>query len=73
MARLLLACSGTLTLVGISYARLDSDPSLLVEREIALVDELTPAVAMLVISPPTLSRFVAEETAIGFAAYQCPA
>jgi (R,R)-butanediol dehydrogenase/meso-butanediol dehydrogenase/diacetyl reductase len=80
MARLLdvLAGGGTLALVGISHGRLDLDPNLLVEREIALVgchafaDELAPAVAMLGDLAPALSRFVAEEIAIGEipAAYQ---
>ncbi|MCF6118139.1 alcohol dehydrogenase catalytic domain-containing protein [Mesorhizobium muleiense] len=80
MARLLdvLAGGGTLALVGISHGRLDLDPNLLVEREIALVgchafaDELAPAVSMLGDLAPALSRFVSDEIAIGEipAAYQ---
>jgi (R,R)-butanediol dehydrogenase/meso-butanediol dehydrogenase/diacetyl reductase len=74
----LMAGGGTLALVGISHDRLDLDPNLLVEREIALVgchafaDELAPAVAMLGDLAPALSRFVGEEIAIDDipAAYQ---
>jgi (R,R)-butanediol dehydrogenase/meso-butanediol dehydrogenase/diacetyl reductase len=66
----LMAGGGTLALVGISHDRLDLDPNLLVEREIALVgchafaDELAPAVAMLGDLAPALSRFVGEEIGI---------
>ncbi len=56
----LLAGGGALALVGISHGRLDFDPNLLVEREIALLgchafeDELPDAIAMLPDLAPTL-------------------
>lgn len=63
----MLAGGGSLTLVGISHGRIDLDPNLLVEREIALVgchafaDELPEAVAMLPALAGPLSRLIGEE------------
>lgn len=66
----MLAGGGSLALVGISHGRLDLDPNLLVEREIALVgchafaDELPEAVAMLPALAGPLSRLIGEEVGI---------
>lgn len=66
----MLAGGGSLTLVGISHGRLDLDPNLLVEREIALVgchafaDELPEAVAMLPALADPLSQLIGEEIGI---------
>lgn len=66
----MLAGGGSLALVGISHGRLDLDPNLLVEREIALVgchafaDELPEAVAMLPALADPLSRLIGEEVGI---------
>ncbi len=60
----LLAGGGTLALVGIAHGRLDLDPNLLVEREIALVGchafggELPEAVALLPALAPKLAELI---------------
>ncbi len=60
----ILSGGGALALVGVSHGRLDLDPNILVEREIALVgchafvDELPEAIGLLVELAPTLERFV---------------
>lgn len=58
----LLSGGGALALVGISHGRLDLDPNLLVEREIALIgchaftDELSEAISLLPGLAPALDR-----------------
>lgn len=60
----LLSGGGALALVGISHGKLELDPNILVEREIALigchafVDELPEAVGMLPQLAPALSRYI---------------
>ncbi|BCH24322.1 zinc-dependent alcohol dehydrogenase [Mesorhizobium sp. L-8-3] len=66
----LIAGGGSLALVGISHGRLDLDPNLLVEREIALLgchvfrDELPEAVAMLGPLASVLRPLIDREIAI---------
>ncbi|WP_157014675.1 zinc-dependent alcohol dehydrogenase [Mesorhizobium xinjiangense] len=66
----LLAGGGSLALVGIAHGRLDFDPNLLVEREIALVgchafaDELPEAVAMLPSFAPILGELIDAEISL---------
>jgi (R,R)-butanediol dehydrogenase / meso-butanediol dehydrogenase / diacetyl reductase len=62
----LLSGGGTLALVGISHGRLDLDPNILVEREIALVGchafagELAEAVAILPALAPAMQRMIGD-------------
>lgn len=66
----LLAGGATFGLVGIAHQRLDLDPNLLVEREIALVgchafiDELPEAVSLLPSVAPGLTRLIDQRIAI---------
>ncbi len=74
----LIAGGGSLALVGIAHGRLDLDPNLLVEREIALIgchvfrDELPEAIAMLDPLAPMLRPLIDREIGIDDipAAYQ---
>ncbi|MGO4837417.1 zinc-binding dehydrogenase, partial [Rhizobiaceae sp. 2RAB30] len=74
----LIESGGSLALVGIAHGRLDLDPNLLVEREIALIgchvfrDELPEAVAMLGPLAPILRPLIDREIGIDYVpeAYQ---
>lgn len=60
----LISGGGALALIGISHGKLDLDPNILVEREIALIgchafaDELPEAVSLLPQLAPALQRFI---------------
>lgn len=66
----LMSGGGSLTLVGISHGRIDLDPNMLVEREIALIGchaftgELLEAVAMLAQLSGALAKLIDREIAI---------
>jgi (R,R)-butanediol dehydrogenase/meso-butanediol dehydrogenase/diacetyl reductase len=66
----LLGGGGSLTLVGITHGRIDLDPNMLVEREIALIGchafagELPEAVAMLPVLSGALTKLIDREIAI---------